>query len=230
MCSKTELLTLDICLWALVQKTIKTSCNRLRWEHLRCTNPVLHLSSFSLPVFPAMLEEESSSSVNSSSIHFLTNCSLDFTLRLIGFSLVAFSFGRLGMIGEILVEEQGRLTGVTGTEVDCALLGMEDAGWWEWDVTSAMEVGVVVVMATLGGRGGSDRLVAEDWAVWLYEFSAAWAWSDNGTTHIPDSMASSLVSMMFITVLSKSIFPCKLSTQSLVVNTIIDWPMLAFQH
>ena len=33
------------------------------------------------------------------------------------------------MIGEILVEEQGRLTGVTGTEVDCALLGMEDAGW-----------------------------------------------------------------------------------------------------
>ena len=29
-------------------------------------------------------------------------------------------------------------------------------------MTSAMEVGVVVVMATLGGRGGSDRLVAED--------------------------------------------------------------------
>ena len=138
MCSKTELLTLDICLWALVQKTIKTSYNRLRWEHLRYTNPVLHLSSFSLPAFPAMLEEESSSSVNSSSIHFLTNCSLDFTLSLIVFSLLAFSFGRLETIGEILVEEQGRWTGVTGTGVDCALLGMEDTGWLEWDVTSAM--------------------------------------------------------------------------------------------
>ena len=75
------------------------------------------------------------------------------------------------------------------------------------------------VMVTLGGRGGIDRLVADDWTVWLYEISAAWAWSDNGTTHTLDPMASSLVSMMFITMLSKSIFPCKLSTQSLAVFT-----------
>ena len=51
------------------------------------------------------------------------------TVSLIVFSLLPFSFGRLEMIGEILVKEQGRLTGVTGTEVDGALLGMEDAGW-----------------------------------------------------------------------------------------------------
>ena len=51
---------------------------------------------------------------------------------------------------------------MTGTGVDCALLGMENVGWLEWDVTSAMKVGVVIVMVTLGGRGGIDRLVADN--------------------------------------------------------------------
>lgn len=175
---KQKLKSLDVCLWALVLKAIKTSCNQLRWEHLRYTNPILYSYSFSLPAFPAMLEEESSS------IHFLTNWSLDFTLTLIVFSLLAFSFGRLGTMGEILVGERGQWIGVTGIGVDCALLSMEDAAWWDWDVTLAMEVGVGVGMVALGGRGGSDWLVADDWTVWLYEFPVAWAWSDNGATDI----------------------------------------------